>query len=257
MADAWDDDSDDEWDVDDDILDQRLGLVKNDEEEEVDLAIQKKKEAAKVQNEELKKKGHALAARKQAEKERAEEAELARKALELEADMESKMTLDERRELERKRVEDADNALTDDLFGGVDNAAQKTAAMNAQQAGDKVVMKDLKDHLKHARRVAECMKGHGKIHLASTFLREVIQQSKDVLDDNSISEIIKVCNVIKNEKVQAAKRKPKGQANKSKKADKLAQAKAKKIHDETFGDNNKYDKYDEIGDSYEDDYDFF
>jgi hypothetical protein len=44
----------------------------------------------------------------------------------------------------------------------------------------------------------------------------------------------------------------KGQAQKSKKVDKVEKAKAKKLQDEVFGDNNKYDVYDEIGESYED-----
>ena len=90
--------------------------------------------------------------------------------------------------------------------------------------------------------------------MAATFMKEVIQQSKDVLDDAAITDIIKSCNVIKNEKVQAAKRKVKGQAQKSKKADKAAAAKAKKLHDEVFGDNDHYDEYDAMGASYEDDF---
>jgi translation initiation factor 3 subunit J len=86
------------------------------------------------------------------------------------------------------------------------------------------------------------------------FLKEVISQSKDVLDDAAITEIIKTCNVIKNEKVQEAKRKVKGQANKSKKVDKVAEAKAKKLQIEVFGDSNDYDDYDQIGEKYEDDF---
>jgi translation initiation factor 3 subunit J len=57
--------------------------------------------------------------------------------------------------LERQRIEEADHALTDDLFGSVD---KMSVSNGAQQAGDKVVMKDMKDHMKHARKVAECMK---------------------------------------------------------------------------------------------------
>jgi translation initiation factor 3 subunit J len=86
------------------------------------------------------------------------------------------------------------------------------------------------------------------------FLKEAISQSKDVLDDDAISDIIKTCNVIKNEKVQEAKKKVKGQAQKSKKVDKGAVAKAKKIQNETFGDSNAYDDYDEVGEAYEDDF---
>ena len=99
-------------------------------------------------------------------------------------------------------------------------------------------MKDLKDHLKHARKVSEAIKSHGKIHLSAAFIKEVLQETKDILDDAAISDIIKICNVIKNEKVQAAKRKVKGQASKSKKADKVAEMKARQLQVETFGDND-------------------
>lgn len=60
--------------------------------------------------------------------------------------------------------------------------------------------------------------------------------------------------MIKNEKVQAAKRKVKGQAQKSKKADKAAAKKAMEINSDVFGDNDQYDEYDEIGGAYEDDF---
>lgn len=83
-------------------------------------------------------------------------------------------------------------------------------------------------------------------------MKEVIQQSKDVLDDDTITDIIKTCNVLKNEKIQQQKRKVKGQAQKSKKQDKAEKAAAKKLHDEVFGDNDRYDAYDEYGEDYED-----
>ena len=161
------DDSDDDWDNsdDDDELNARLGLAtaapstskapQFDEEEE-DLAVIEKNKKDQLQQVSLKKKGNALAAKKKAEEDRKEEEELARKAMELEAEMEANMTIDERRALEKQRVEEADNALTDDLFGGVDNVAAKKSGGAA--AGDTVKMADLKDHLKHARMVAKCMK---------------------------------------------------------------------------------------------------
>ena len=148
MTDNWDD-SDDEWDVDDDALDAKLGIKKdepaNNFDDEEDLALKEKAASDKARHDDLKKKGTALAEKKRAEKERAEELELARKAMELEAEMEANLSIDERRALERKRVEEADNALTDDLFGAVDGSSAKSAAIAAQQAGDAVVMKDLKD----------------------------------------------------------------------------------------------------------------
>lgn len=163
MSGAWDD-SDDDWDKSDDELDARLGLntapaapasAFDDEEEDLTL-IEKKRQEAQNQ-ESLRSKGKALAAKKQAEMDRKEEEELARKAMELEAELEANMTIEERRALEKKRVEEADNALTDDLFGNVDApvGGQGQGVMNA---GDVVKMVDLKDHLKHARKVAQCMK---------------------------------------------------------------------------------------------------
>merc|ERR1712232_1384239 len=142
-------------------------------------------------------------------------------------------------------------AMADDLFGGGldDGPSLGGGPVKGIMSGDKVVLKDLKDHLRHAKKVGECMQGHGKINLCAAFLKEVIQQSKDVLDDAAITDIIKSCNVIKNEKVQQAKRKVKGQAQKSKKQDKIEKAKAKKMQDELFGDSNQYDEYDEYGEA--------
>ena len=258
MADNWDDGSDDEWDVSDDDLDARLGLKKVEQalpafEDEEDLAVKEKAAADQAHQAELKKKGTALAQKKAAEAARKEEEELARKAVELEAAVEANMTPDERRAHEQRRIEEADNALTDDLFGAVDSMSKaKAAAGAAAGADDALVLKDMKDHLKHARKVATTLRDHGKIHLAAAFFKEAIQQSSAVLDDDAVSDLIKTLNVMKNEKVQAAKRKVKGQAQKSKKVDKKAAAQARKIQEETFGDNDKYDNFDQMGEEYED-----
>lgn len=261
MADNWDDDgSDDDWDVSDDDLDKRLGLKQVEQalptfDDEVDLAVHEKAAADKAKQQELKKKGNALQEKKAAEQARLEEEELARKAVELEAEMEANMSPEERRAYEQKRIEEADHDLTHDLFGAVEakaSAAAKAAAGAAAGANDALVLKVMKDHLKHARKVAGALRDHGKIHLASAFFKEAIQQSSAVLDDDAVSDLIKTLNVMKNEKVQAAKRKVKGQAQKSKKVDKKAVAQARKIQVETFGDNDQYDDYDAIGEDYED-----
>lgn len=258
MGDNWDDGSEDDWDVDDDELDNKLGINKkqqDDDEEEEDLAVIEKAREEKLKQMELKKKGNARKEKEQKAAEAKEEEELARKAMELEAEMESKMTIDERRALERKRIEEADHELTNDLFGAVENSISKQKAAGggtAMQAGDTVNLKDLKDHLKHARKVSACFKKHGKINLVTSFIKELINESSSILDDSSITDIIKSCNVIKNEKVQASKRKVKGEATKIKKVDKQAQAKAKKIQTELYGDSEKYDDYDEMGADYED-----
>ncbi|KAL7533399.1 hypothetical protein ACHAXR_005201 [Thalassiosira sp. AJA248-18] len=262
MADTWDD-SDDDWDKseDEDELDKRLGLAKIDDappvfDDEEDLTLKEKERNAKADKLILKTKGSALAKKKAADAAAKEELELARKAMAMEAEMEANMTPDERRLMEREREEADAQAMADDLFGGVDavSSGPMGGPGKAMMSGDKVVMKDLKDHLRHAKKVGECIQGHGKVNLCAAFLKEVIEQCKDVLDDEAITEIIKSCNVIKNEKVQQSKRKVKGQAQKSKKVDKVAKKKALDIHNDVFGDNDNYDAYDDMGGAYEDDF---
>lgn len=266
MADAWDD-SDDDWDKDsdsDDELNARLGKItlapktassaglaapEFDDEEE-DLAVAEAKEVERLSKIKLKTKGNALALKKQKELAEKEELEVARRAMALESEMESNMTAEERKMYQREREEEADSELVDDLFGG---AGMRPNANTKKNEEDVLVMKDLKSHLKHARKVAQCMKEHKKSHLASAFLKELLQECKDVIDDDAIGDIIKTCNVIKNDKVAASKKKVKGQAQKSKK-DKLAEKKARKVLEDTFGDNDIYDDYDAYGQEYEDDF---
>jgi translation initiation factor 3 subunit J len=168
MADAWDD-SDDDWEKDDDELDARLKKVGiggsagaaappvfDDEE---DLALKEKEVKEKQVHQELKKKGNALLERKMAEQERLIEIEVARKAMELEAELEATLSPDELRKLKQQQIEEADHVLTDDLFGGVDN--QNKAGAAAAAGSDKLVLKDLKDHLKHAKTVGAVIKVRG------------------------------------------------------------------------------------------------
>jgi len=167
MSGAWDD-SDDEWDKSDDELDARLGLMndapaaaRNFNDDEEDLALIERQRAEKANVESLRSKGKALASKKKAEDDMKEEEELARKAMELEAEMEANLSIDDRKALERKRIEEADNDLTNDLFGAVDGVRSTSGAGaggKAMGAGDTVKMTDLKDHLKHARKVSQCLK---------------------------------------------------------------------------------------------------
>ena len=164
MAD-WDD-SDDDWDKSDDELDKRLGLVnvKDDappafDDEDEDLTL-KDKEREEMINAKLNKaKGSALKDKKAAEAAAKEELELARKAMAMEAEMEANMTPEERRQMEREREEADAKAMADDLFGGVDDgpSMKGPGGGKAMMAGDKVVMKDLKDHLRHAKKIGECI----------------------------------------------------------------------------------------------------
>jgi Translation initiation factor eIF3 subunit len=268
MADNWDDgDDDDDWDVDDAQLDLKLGkttataaaVVPTFDDEE-DLAVTEKALLEKTAHIELAKKGHALAEKKALERAQQLEAELAKKAMALEAAAEESLTLEERRVRERQRVEEADHALTNDLFGAVERVSNPTTATDAATATSNGAqtqpppLKDMKDHLKYARTVATALSKHGQIHWTTAFYKEALSQSTAVLDEDAIGELIKMLNVMKNEKVAALKRKVKGQAQKSKKVDKGAEIKARQIQVETFGDNDAYDKYDTIGEKYEDDF---
>jgi Translation initiation factor eIF3 subunit len=268
MADNWDDgDDDDDWDVDDAQLELKLGktaagaVVPTFDDEE-DLAVTEKALYEKTAHIELAKKGHALAEKKALERAQQLEAELALKAMALEAAAEESMTPEERRVRERQRVEEADHALTNDLFGAVEHVATATASATATTAAATSTasgtapppLRDMKDHLKFARTVATALSKHGQIHWTTAFYKEALSQSTSVLDEDSIGELIKMLNVMKNDKVAAQKRKVKGQAQKSKKVDKSAEIKARQIQVETFGDNDAYDKYDSIGEKYEDDF---
>lgn len=74
-----------------------------------------------------------------------------------------------------------------------------------------------------------------------------------MLDGDAIGDIIKTCNVLKNEKLQEEKRKAKGQAQKAQaKRDKQKEMEAQKKQAELFGDSNQYDEYDMMGEEYED-----
>ncbi|GMH49159.1 hypothetical protein TrRE_jg8458 [Triparma retinervis] len=198
MADAWDEGSDDDWENAGDDID--LGGAAQPpappsfEDEEEDLAVKEKAEAERMASVQLKKKGNALQMKKDAEENRRIEEEAARKAMELEADMEANMTIDERKALERKRIEDADNALTEDLFGGMSDGGKKSAGAADNSAA--LVFKDLKDVLKHAKKVGAALRKAESNHLALTFFKEVISEGKGSIDEDSVGEIIKALNVL-------------------------------------------------------------
>ena len=79
----------------------------------------------------------------------------------LEAEMEANMTSEERRQLQREREEADAKAMADDLFGGVDDVkgggGGGLGGGKVMQSGDKVVLTDLKDHLRHAKKIGECV----------------------------------------------------------------------------------------------------
>ena len=173
MADDWDDD--DEWDADDDEIHKKLGLTKSTDakpafDDEVDLAVQEKQQAEAAEHAKNKAKGTALAAKKKAEQDKKDQLEIARRAAELEALEEANMTPDELKLKERMRIEHADNQNISDLFGGIDDTKGKGTAAETV-SGDKLVLKDLPSHLKHARKVATAMRvGTTSVHVLGCLL---------------------------------------------------------------------------------------
>jgi hypothetical protein len=168
MPDAFDDESDagsDAWDVDSDdaALEAKLGLNKltvaeaSNFDDDEDLNLKDKAAEESRSKAVLKSKGKALAEKKAAAAERVEEEELARKVMQLEMEREARMTEDERKLLERRRIEESDASIANDLFGGTDDHKGNRLV---QQTGatDKIVLVDLKDHLKFAKRVGACFK---------------------------------------------------------------------------------------------------
>ena len=148
-------------DADDDEIDAKLGNLKQQAgptfDDEEDLAVAEKKAAEAAKQVALKKKGTALAARKKAEADKEEELEIARRTMQLEAEAEANMSPDELRAFKRMQIEQADNALTDDLFGGADDTKNKGTAA-ASSTGGKLVLNDLPSHLKHARQCANAFR---------------------------------------------------------------------------------------------------
>lgn len=251
MPDAWDD-SGDEWDADsdDDQIASRLANLntgpakKAQVEEEEDLAVIEKAADEKREKALLRNKGIALAAKKAAAKAIKDEEEIMRKSLEYEANMNE----DERRLLQKQRGDEADFALVDELFGGDGG----NPADNRPDAGGALVLKNMKDHLLHAKAIGKCVREHGKAHLALALIREILTESKDVLDDDSLTDLGKSLNVIKNTKIAEKKKLEKKKAAAKPKKDKGADKKAKAA--ELFGDNDLYDDYDDYGAQYEDDF---
>jgi len=263
MPDAWDD-SDDEWDVDsdDDEITTRLKNLNNggsaqnttEVEEEEDLTIIEKAEQEARSKEVAKTKGKALAAKKAALAAAKEEEEITRKAMEYESHREANMDPEERRLLDRKRAEESEQALADDLFG-IGGGNVGFANNVSAGTGGVLILRDMKDHLKHAKAVGKCVKEHGKPHLALAMFREMLNECSSVLDDDSLNDLGKSLNVIRNTKIAEAKKlaQKKTAAQKPKK-DKSAEAKAKKEKEDLFGDNDVYDEYDDYGAQYEDDF---
>ena len=255
-----------------DDLEPEVGNFSDEEDLAVTAAaaLQQQQRASNV------KKGNALKKRQEAEEARRNEEEMAKREIELENEAMSKLSVAERRVLEREKQAEGAMGFFDDDFDGEGSGAgssdeegadgsgggggggrrgQSSSAAAAGGAALKVDLKTIKSTLQTAHMISGAVKGADSTsRMKSTLLKEIINILKDDIDEDGVSEIIKCCNVIKNDKQQASKTKQSAANKKKKKDDKLKQKKAKKIYQETFGDNDCYDGVDDYGAQYEDEY---
>ena len=144
----------------------------------------------------------------------------------------------------QKLVEEADHALTEALFAKKDAGVVDSESMLAAIAD--VPLNNEKHFELFAAAISKTVKIKGSTLRQREFLKAVCRDVADNLTGDDIVEVVKVLNVIKNEKVKAKLNK------KTKKAKKKGKTFAKMSRD-VFDDHGIGNDYDDYGD---DDYDF-
>ncbi|CAM9167343.1 unnamed protein product [Ascophyllum nodosum] len=186
---------------------------------------------------------------------KAESEKEARIAAELEARLQLSETAEQRRLRERNRVEEADNELTDDLFGG---GADKRG-VNGGIAG--LSLKNMQDHVKLAIELSEKMESSKPAHMAA-FLKEMVTKLSVKMTADGMTDVINHIAVFRDEKRKAEERIATAKANASnvqakQRANKKKSAKQKKAHADVFGGDFDGDQIDDAGIEYETKYDDF
>ena len=158
-------------------------------------------------------------------------------------------TAEQRKIRERKQVEDADAAIAEDLFDGVDSPGVAKRATSSSSTGiGGISLKNREDHVNFGITVSNKLAGSTSFCIQA-FLKEVISRNGETLSAESLNEIAALVTKLQATKKQAAdltiKAKPKSK--------KELKAKAKKFA-ETYGgeyDNmDEYESYASIEDNY-------
>jgi hypothetical protein len=166
-------------------------------------------------------------------------------------------TAEQRKARERKQVEDADAALTEDLFDAVTlggpAAAKRSASSSSSAAGiGGINLKNKEDHVNFGITVSNKMAGSTSFCIQA-FLKEVINRNGEALSAESLNDINTVVQKLLATKKQAADVAAK--ANKAKPNKKEQKAKAKKFNETFGGELDAADEYEDFA-GIEDDYMF-
>jgi Translation initiation factor eIF3 subunit len=151
-------------------------------------------------------------------------------------------TADERRARERRQVEEADNELTGELFGGKADGAttsgKSTGSLTAGIAGATLKSKD--DHKNFGVVVAKKLTDSTAFNIAA-FYKSLTDKVESKLTYETVDEIITALNKVKESKKKIAEPAKTTGAKKSK-----SQLKAEtKKHNDVFGGVDDYDKYED------------
>ncbi|CAM9934099.1 unnamed protein product, partial [Laminaria digitata] len=179
----------------------------------------------------------------------------ARIAAELEARLQLGETAEQRRLRERNRVEEADNDLTEDLFGGAGGGRGAGGGLSS------LALKSMQDHVKLAIELSEIMGASKPAHMAA-FLKEMVTKLSPKMTTDGVTDLVNHTNVFLEEKKEADQRIATAKANVSnvqatQRANKKKTAKKKKAHSDVFGGDFDGDNIDSVGMDYESKYDDF
>ncbi|CBJ33014.1 expressed unknown protein [Ectocarpus siliculosus] len=239
MADSWEDE---EFDLPSSVPPTAVPVSWEDEEED-------QEDAGAVAPGLAPKMSAAKAAKTAAEKD-------ARIAAELETRLQLGETAEQRRLRERNRVEEADNDLTEDLFGG--------GGARGQGAGgglSGLALKNMQDHVKLAIELAERMDSSKPAHMTA-FLKELVTKLSPKMTADGLTDLVNHTTMFRDEKRQAEERIASAKANKTnvianQRANKKKSIKKKKAHSDVFGGDFDGDGIDTVGMDYESKYDDF
>jgi hypothetical protein len=152
-------------------------------------------------------------------------------------------TADERKLRERKQVEQADNDMTGELFGGkADGAGQKSSSGSLAGLVAGTALKSKDDHKSFGILCAKKMADSTAFNVAA-FYKSLTEKLESKFTAETVEEVLTVLNKIRDER---KKTEPiKGAAAKKTKAQVKAETKK---HSDVFGGGEYNDKYDDYCD---------
>lgn len=182
----------------------------------------------------------------EAENRRAEEAEKAL-ATKLKLAELANETSEEKRLRERRQVEEADNELTGELFGG--GGKKATSSLGSSKGIGAITLKTKQDHLTFGTTIAQKLSSSSAFNMAAFYKTLTKGLDSPVMTAEILDDIIADIAKIRDTKAQSEKAKQ----NKTKKSKKDIKA-AEKKHNAVFGGSEYVDEYDDQYGHLEDDF---